>query len=451
VTQYCKRKADRCAIRESRQRVRNAALILELNHSGSENEELDENCENNINDDCGNFSDASALVDDDVNQELEHMEYEHSQENNIVNDDEDDNQQEKGNESVNDNIVNDDLDDDSEEEELEEEEEDENPDAHAGVGNNQLCAAVQIENPQQYVLQQLRDWTLAGGVSMRKVDDLLRRLKPVHPQLPLTYKTLLQTPKSIDVVDCVNGSLWYCGIAPQLYRNLSPDYFLSHNDIVIDVNIDSLPIFNKSNTNFIPILGRLVDCVEPFIIGIFCGDGSDPKDMDSFFENYVEEVNNLTSNGFFYEDETFDFQTRNYILDQKARAKVKCVKGVRGYFCCEKCTVRGVDHANRMCLLDHNCPLRTDESFIKLAAALMGPRGEHYDDDDNTDEHVIGLSPLLQCETKLVSKFRLDSMHLVYKGTFLRWFDFLWNGRGDYSLSPVERRDISALIGSFRS
>ena len=42
------------------------------------------------------------------------------------------------------------------------------------------------------VRQQLLEWTLAGGVSMSKVDDLLKRLKPVHTN-----------------TDCGNGMMWY--------------------------------------------------------------------------------------------------------------------------------------------------------------------------------------------------------------------------------------------------
>ncbi|KAJ1522781.1 hypothetical protein ONE63_001937 [Megalurothrips usitatus] len=308
----------------------------------------------------------------------------------------------------------------------------------------------EIADPEQFVRQQLLEWTLAGGVSMSKVDDLLKRLKPVHPNLPLSYKTLVQTPKHIHVADCGNGSMWYYGIVPQLSRQLGHDYFVHHNEVLIDVNIDSLPIFDQGRkTNFVPILGRLADSSEVFIIGIFCGNGSDPQNMDVFLADYVEEVNMLRSNGFVFENIAYNFDVRHYILDQKARASVKCVKGVRGYFCCEKCTVRGVDYMQRMCLLDQNCVLRTDESLVDMAASLMMPKREHYDDDE-TDEHVIGVSPLFKCENRLVSKFRLDSMHLVYKGVFLRWLDFLWNGRGAYSLSPQKKAEISDTLNSFR-
>ncbi len=308
----------------------------------------------------------------------------------------------------------------------------------------------QILDPGKYVREELLEWALLGGISMAKVDDLLIKLKPVLQNLPLSYKTLLKTPRKIELVDCGNGFMWYYGIKPQLHHILTREYLSKHNEITTDINIDSVPLFNKSSANFVPILGRLVGHKHPFIIGIFCGKGSDPKDLDTFLESYVAEVNDLKSNGFIFEEERHKFKTRHYILDQKARATIKCVKGVRGYFCCEKCTVRGTDYMRRMCLLNHDCVLRTDESFIDLVIALMMPKTQHFDDNE-IDSHVNGVSPLLGCETKLVSKFRLDSMHLVYKGVFSRWMEFLWSpGFGNYSLSTRKKQEISALLGSLR-
>lgn len=165
------------------------------------------------------------------------------------------------------------------------------------------------------------------------------------------------------------------------------------------------PSLEKTTANFVPILGRLVDVSRPFIKGIFCGKGSDPSDLESFLHDFVEEVNELVAQDFNYGINTFKFGVRHYIFDQKARASIKRVKGCRGYYCCEKCTVKGINYMNRMVLLDQDCPLRSDESFVELVSSLMMPRREHYDDYEK-DEHVIGTSPLLDCEDKLVSKFR---------------------------------------------
>ncbi|KAE8742843.1 hypothetical protein FOCC_FOCC011581 [Frankliniella occidentalis] len=412
-----KRRCVRVALRDAGRRVQDAELVLELQRN--QNEESEESDDGIRNDNNAGEARGNSADENDENQERD---FDVQEQENVASD-----------QDLNDEA-------DISEGSLNEEEIIDGPNIEEQQPQ---------QDPEQYVYEQIVDWVLAGGVTMTKVEDLLKRLKPVHPNLPLTYKTLLQTPKRLDVVDCGNGSLWYYGITPQLHRVLSNDYFANHNEVAIDINIDSLPIFNKSKTNFIPILGRLVNIPEPFIIGIFCGCGSDPSDMSSFLEKFVDEVNMLKDTGFVFNDRAYPFSIRHYILDQKARASIKCVKGVRGYYCCEKCTVKGIDYMNRMCLLDQNCPLRTDESFIDMATAKMMPNLEHYDDFE-LDEHVIGVSPLLSCEEKLVSKFRLDSMHLVYKGVFLRWFDFLWNTRKDYSLTPEEKREISTIIGSFR-
>jgi len=454
VYQQPKRKAERIARREGALRIRQAEMVL------ARNQEVDNSSESagEMSDSSQNSSDSADVLHQ-MNEREEDIDRDHPQGQAAVIDPaaggqrvageiaaggeeaaggQDSDEQSSAGDSPgeSDSVTNSDNSSDNEE--------------NIDAGGNVVEDVHQLGDPHEYVRQQLLEWTLDGGVSMCKVDNLLKRLKVVHPNLPLSYKTLVQTPKTIEVVNCMNGEMWYFGITPHLQRLLSQEYFLSHNNVQIDVNIDSLPIFNNSKTNFIPILGRLVDCQEIFIAGIFCGDGSDPKDLHRFFEDYVQEVCELQSNGLMFENEMYNFKVRNYILDQKARASVKCVKGVRGYFCCEKCTVRGIDFMNRMCLLDHNCELRTDESFNELVAIFMTPKHEHYDDFDNVDEHIIGVSPLFGCEQQLVSKFRLDSMHLVYKGVFLRWLDFIWNGRGNYALSPYQKREISECLGSFR-
>ncbi|KAK3910778.1 Flagellar biosynthetic protein FlhB [Frankliniella fusca] len=387
-----KRKSEREAVREANKRSRDAEMLLESNYRRNRDRRLESGNESETDEEGTDQSEIGIVNDNNL-----HGGQEDEQERNI-------------NESYHGNSDNDSV-NDSDQDILTN---DEDSDCESPGSNNEDDEPQAFLDPGQYVRQEILEWTLSGGISMAKVDDLLKRLKPVHQNLPLSYKTLLKTPRKVDIVDCGNGSLWYCGITSQLHRILTQEYLTSYNEIAIDINIDSVPLFNKSSTNFVPILGRLVGENHPFVI-----------------------------------DKRYNFRIRHYILDQKARASIKCVKGVRGYFCCEKCTVRGTDYKNRMCLLNHNCALRTDESFIDLVADLMVPKTKHFDDKE-IDSHVNGVSPLLRCETKLVSKFRLDSMHLVYKGVFSRWLEFLWSGYGNYSLSLREKREISSLLESFR-
>ncbi|XP_070168647.1 uncharacterized protein [Polyergus mexicanus] len=194
--------------------------------------------------------------------------------------------------------------------------------------------------------------------------------------------------------------------------------------------MDGLPVSNSSTLKFWPMLGKLVGALnEPFIIGLYVGH-KDPQNVYDYLENLIIELNDFFKNGFEWNGSRFKFSVRHYILDAPARAFIKCIIGHNGYGGCEKCTVVGKWIANRMTFADLDKPLRTDESF------------------QNQDQpiHHQSYSPLLIVESKMVSQFRLDAMHLVYSGVFKRllmaWLE--WKGHFRLSLDIVA--SISDLL-----
>lgn len=62
-----------------------------------------------------------------------------------------------------------------------------------------------------YLRVALTEWT-SHGISKRKINSLLRILNKVHPELPKTYVTLLNTPKTMTVFEIDNGHVWYKGV-----------------------------------------------------------------------------------------------------------------------------------------------------------------------------------------------------------------------------------------------
>ncbi|XP_029172836.1 uncharacterized protein LOC114941846 [Nylanderia fulva] len=266
-----------------------------------------------------------------------------------------------------------------------------------------------FENDQQkenYVILALRQWALSGGViSMSKIDELLAKLQPVFNNLPKCYKTLLKIDDDIHITHFENrGQFWYRGIKNYLDGLNLKKYLQVKQKIEIDINTDGLPLFRSSKKKFWPILGHLVGTKNyPFIIAIYFGN-SDPNNVKEFLQDFVTEVDNLISNGYVRYGKTFIFLIRHYILDAPARELIKCCIGHNGYASCEKCTVWGERLDYRQTYIDLHAPLRTDESFKNQ----MQPR------------HHKGVSPLLQLNTKMVSQFRLEPMHLVYEGVFKR-------------------------------
>jgi hypothetical protein len=157
-----------------------------------------------------------------------------------------------------------------------------------------------------------------------------------------------------------------------------------------------------------PILGNLPTINSPpFVIGVFCGTGK-PEPLDSYLEDFIEEVQILQKDGLVLKDTTIPFGIGSFIWDAPARAYLKCLKPYNSYHGCEKCTVRG-SWQQRMVFLKGNAPLKDDLSFSS-----------------KTDENYhIRSSPLEKLSIGMVSQFPLDYMHLVCLGV-TRKLLFMW-------------------------
>ena len=266
-----------------------------------------------------------------------------------------------------------------------------------------------IHDPEAYLLNFLAEWGVRG-VSFKKMNELLAGLRVIFPGLPKSYKTILQTLRTVNIKEVGQGLMWYKGIKVNLDEILTDDYLQNKNQIIVHINIDGVQLHNSADDQFWPILGCLNGDKFPFIIGVWYGH-SKPDDLEGYLSDYIEEVKNLTTNGYEFYGANIAFSIGNYILDAPARQYVKGIHNHNSTFCCEKCTVKGVRHRNRQVFLCDNAPLRTDESFQNR----------------NQPEHHKYTSPLerdLQCG--MVSMFRLDPMHLVYAGVFKRWLQFLF-------------------------
>lgn len=198
---------------------------------------------------------------------------------------------------------------------------------------------VNEEEREQYAADTLRGRACSGGtLSMKKLGDLLLRLHPLFSRLPLSYKTLLRTPKRVDIQDLGEGSQrWYNGIENSLQNMSLQDYLDMHGEIIIDVGIDGLPISKSSRLKFWPIMGRLVHAEKcTFVIAVFFG--TSDRDPDIFLPGFVNEVLRLKRLGFWYNNTFYLFSIRHFILNAPARSLVKCTINHGAYGACEKCS-----------------------------------------------------------------------------------------------------------------
>ncbi|XP_077263107.1 uncharacterized protein LOC143897974 [Temnothorax americanus] len=309
-------------------------------------------------------------------------------------------------------------------------------DALEVVDIEDLCA-LRDDNEERnaYILCELKKWAIRG-VSCKKIDALLQVLQIVFPTLPRTYRTLLKTPRSTNLVNMGNGKFWYKGIGCSVVPRLSEKYLSNRESIQFDINIDGLELYPSSRDAFWPILGCLVDEKEPFIIAVYYGEGKPP--LEPFLRQFVDELSNLMINGIMFQGTTYRVQVRNFVLDAPARAFIKCIKGHTSRKACEKCHVTGVRYKNREVFLDHDACLRNDEEFRSKVDA-----GHHIPDI---------TSPLEEIGIGMVSQFRLDEMHLLYSGVFQWWLEFVLGKRGPNrgKISPRDRAAVSAAIDEIK-
>ena len=259
----------------------------------------------------------------------------------------------------------------------------------------------------------LRIWATTHNVTHTCVRDLIKILNPhVNNILPEDPRTLLKTPRNIQVQKVSGGDFVYFGIMKGITRRLSQNLSDCEFPIIsklksqlqipilsISVGIDGVPISSSNTKSFWPILGILdqVKNSSPFIIGLFCG-MSKPYDT-KFMEDFINEANELEIHGIDHGLQKFAFRVSCLVADAPARSFLKSCKQHNSYDSCERCVQEG-EWLGRVILTQTNCQLRTDDSFRAQADA----------------DHHTGTSNLIRLSLGPVSQVVLDHMHLVFLG-----------------------------------
>lgn len=68
--------------------------------------------------------------------------------------------------------------------------------------------SIEVEECVPDVSAIIRSWVLEESPKVSSVNSLLKKLNPIHPELPLDYRTLLKTPQNLKFHD-VNPGLYH--------------------------------------------------------------------------------------------------------------------------------------------------------------------------------------------------------------------------------------------------
>ena len=308
--------------------------------------------------------------------------------------------------------------------------EEERQDVNRFSDSEDMNACDAVEN----LSDQIATWAIREKVKDTAVDKLLQLLKPHHPDLPLTSRTLKNTGhQPADIVTIAGGEYVHFGLLNGMKRFETEILALSVDVIDYHINVDGLPLFRSSSTQLWPILGKIVGLQCPFMIGAFCGP-SKPSNVNEFLHSFIEEATALQTQGLTLQGITFRARPVCFVCDAPARALLKQTKSHTGYYGCDRCVEKGEYIQGRVTFPQFTVDKRTDDLFADVA----------YED------HQLSRSPLIDLGCGMISGFVLDYMHLVCLGVVRRLLHFWLRGPLAVRLSARYVTLISQELVSMR-
>ena len=299
--------------------------------------------------------------------------------------------------------------------------------------------------------EQLANWAVLPGVHHVHVNKLLSILKshPCHSSLPSDVRTLLKTPRKVQLTKVHPGEYYHFGVLSGLLNVLSltslPPVSFS---VEMMIDIDGLPICKSTNRQLWVILGVVRNFPQlqkfPIVIGIYCGYEKPAGGPNSFLKAFVDEMIGLIEKGFDFEGHHFQITKVIFVCDAPARAFITGVKYHSGFSSCPKCITVGetalkpseirnqVQPKGRRVFPCISSALRTDYSFRK-----------RHDQDHHNYYSCLEDIKILD----MVLDIPLDPMHLVDEGAGRKLFMTLIED-SDYKISPFNVRRVNEEMAS---
>lgn len=305
------------------------------------------------------------------------------------------------------------------------------PTEHINFVNNFEFTNTNNDSPNS-IISWFQEWSIKNNITHVALNELISRIKPKYPELPKDARTLLGTPRKVNIDVVAPGHYYHFGLSNSIETLLSRCPFQNLHCIEVNINIDGLPLFKSSSSQVYPILCNLVENYnEVDVVGIYHG-YEKPADANVFLQSFAEEARNLTIHGVKIKGRTYSFKIRSFICDVPAKSFITYTKGHSGYCSCSKCTVEGEYYSDRVIYPYLNSGhLRSDNDFrLKLQ-----------------ENHHTGTSILESIPNiNMVSDFPSDSMHLMYLG-IVKKLVLLWcYGKRKTKLSFSQMSAISKLL-----
>lgn len=282
----------------------------------------------------------------------------------------------------------------------------------------------------------LAKWAVKHKVDRVALSDLLKIIKKIEPkdieEIPLDFRSLLKTPRSISIEYLSPGHQIYIGLEKNLKRLLETVMDIP-SILLIDINIDGSPVYKNSYQfgTIWPILGHISNMKNSpvFAISIF-GGAAKPENFFDFLKPFVDEYLDMRNN-FTFKGIKIDVKLNNIILDAPARSAVCGIAGHTGYCSCPRCHLIAENYLSRRIFTELDAPLRTNEEF-------RAKIHKNHNIKDSAFELVDDID--------MISNFPIDYLHNVLLGIVKKLLDLWFGQKGLYP--PSIKKKVSDMIGN---
>ena len=146
----------------------------------------------------------------------------------------------------------------------------------------------------------LASWAADEEIPREKFNKLLAILRehPCHSDLPKDSRTLLHTPRKLQLLSLGGGTYYHFGVEKGIQSQLESVEEIPAT-VELLLNVDGLPISKSSTSQLWPILGSLsytISNSSVFMVGLFHG-SKKPSDSAQYLIHCITELNNILRNG----------------------------------------------------------------------------------------------------------------------------------------------------------
>ncbi len=252
------------------------------------------------------------------------------------------------------------------------------------------------------------------------INDFLELFLELGHDVNKDARTILGTTR-----DTSDKNFEHFGLVRGLVKKIRSGVGQNVHQLYLQINIDGIPLYNSSGTQFWPILGRITNGVDtrPFVISVYCGP-SKPPDLSTFLNPFLDEMKQLEQRSLRVDGRSFHVLLKSIVCDAPARSFVKMIKAHTGKFVCERCVQRGVKIGGPFTYPNMKATLRNNASFRR----------------QTNKPHHTGTSPFTELKLDMINGFPLDYMHLVCLGVVKKLL-LLWRGEMNAPRKSSEKKE----------